>query len=273
MTHAPALSKILETQGPFEPSGMTLADARSIARSFYVDANGYRSVPKLLTYPDAQLKLGKSKRYTVGLTLAAADMSGYNVCQWSTAGCRAVCVLTTGGKGKLRSVREARTVKTRFLAEHPQAFVTLLVAELRTVVAKRGPVDFRPNVASDIRWERIAPALFAIDGVRVYDYTKAPASQRTAGTNYRLTFSVSERDRSVAEALDYLRSGGNAAVVFATMKGHELPATWNGFTVADGDVSDSRADDHAGTVIGLRAKGDARGGGDATGFVKAAVAS
>lgn len=274
---ADSLTHHLETwngPGGFDPSDMTLESARRIARDFYVGENGYRSTPKLLTYPESQLKLGKSARPAVGITLAPADASGWNTCLWSTPLCRAACVLNTAGNARYTSVKDARIVKTRFLAEHPQAFVTLVAEELRRAVLKYGPVDFRPNIASDLRWERIAPALFAVPGVRVYDYTKAPANQRVASENYRLVFSVSERDRSTDEALDYLRSGGNAAVVFATLRGHDLPATWNGFDVIDADVSDSRIDDPEGVIVGLRAKGAAVGiVGTEHGFVKPALAS
>src|ERR1051326_2787195 len=259
MGRKPALTFDLERRGPFEPDAMPLAEARRIAREYYVTEHGYTATARLLTAPESQHKLGMSERPAYGLSLAPADMSGYDVCAWRTAACTAACVLVTAGKGTLDSVRKARVVKTRFLAEQPQAFVTLLYAELVEAAAKRGGIDFRPNVASDIRWERVAPALLSIPGVRVYDYTKAPAQHREQSENYRLVFSVSEREASTEQALDYLRSGGNAAVVFATKKGHALPATWNGVPVIDADTSDSRFDDPRGVVVGLRAKGAARG--------------
>lgn len=274
MSQAPSLDLHLQELGPFDPSAMSLAEAKRIAREFYVGQHGYKTAPRLATYPESQHKLGMSAVPAIGLSLAVASTSEeWNVCLWSTAGCRAACVLLTAGKGLFPSVQRARQVKTLFLAAEPQAFVTLLHAELVAFVAARGPSDFRPNVASDLRWEHIAPALFSIEGLRVYDYTKAPRAQREPGENYRLVFSVSEREHSVSEALEYLQSGGNAAVVFDTVKGHALPATYNGFPVLDADVSDSRVDDPAGHVVGLRAKGAARGGRDTTGFVKEGVAS
>lgn len=269
---APNLDRILQARGPFDPEAMPIADARREIADAYIEDYGYASRPDLLTAPESQTKLAKSKRPTYGLTLAPADASGFNVCQWSTPNCRAACVLVTGGRNRFDNVREAHNVKTQVLAAHPQAFVTVLAWELGKAVKRHGGIDFRPNVASDLRWERIAPALLAIPGVRTYDYTKAPAAHREPTDNYRLTFSVSERPASEREAIDYLSSGHNAAVVFATLKGSPLPATWNGFDVIDGDVTDSRVDDRAGTVVGLRAKGDARGT-DAGGFVKAAVDS
>ena len=69
--------------------------------------------------------------------------------------------------------------------------------------------------------------------------------------NYHLTFSVSERKASEVEALRSLSNGHNVAIVFATPK-HNLPATWHGYNVIDGDLSDDRtADPRGGTVVGL----------------------
>ena len=50
------------------------------------------------------------------------------------------------------------------------------------------------------------------------------------------------------------------AVVFATRKGNDLPATWaapwgDTYTVVDGDAHDLRFLDPAGVIVGLRGKG------------------
>jgi len=268
------LERVAGSDG-IDPAAMSLPEARRIARAYFVDANGYASAPRLLTYPEAQRKLGKSERATLGLTLAPADASGWNVCLWSTASCRAACVLNTAGNARYATVRDARVVRTRFLAEYPQAFVTLATAELiRAVERYGGEIDYRPNVASDVRWERIVPAWFGLRGVRVYDYTKAPRAHRTPTRNYRLVYSVSERPTSTDEALAYLQSGGTTAVVFATRRGAVLPTTWNGFPVIDADADDARTDDPSGVVVGLRAKGAAIGTvGTVDGFVKPNTAS
>ena len=56
--------------------------------------------------------------------------------------------------------------------------------------------------------------------------------------------------------------GGNVAVVFR----NQLPKTWNGYEVVNGDESDLRFLDKKGVVVGLIEKGMAKK--DATGFVK-----
>lgn len=274
MGRAPSLSAHLERVGPIDPDAMAYKAARRAWKEYRI-ANGYSGDAHILSAPDANAKMRKGTTPIYGLSLAPADMAGtWDACQWRTPGCTAVCVLATAGKGPMASVRQSRIVRTRFAGDNPQAFVTLVVGELREAVAKLGTIGWRPNVASDLRWERFAPRALSVPGVTVYDYTKAPLRHRQGlPDGYRLTFSVSERDASVAEALEYLRDGGNAAVVFDTVKGHDLPATWNGFDVIDGDLTDYRPSDPTGAVVGLRAKGSARNGGDSTGFVREGIAS
>jgi len=263
-----ALTFDLEERGPFD-GDMPIGDARKLWKAFRAE-RGFGDAD-LLGAPDSNLKLGKDAVPTYGLSLSPADASGFENCVWRTAGCTAACVLSTSFRGKLDSVATARALKTQFLAESPEAFVTILAAEIRRAVRKHSKILVRLNVASDLRWEYIAPALFDIDGASFYDYTKAPRKHRGTHPNYRLTFSVSERDRSVDEALTYLQSGGTAAVVFDIRKGSALPSTWQGFDVIDGDVTDARVFDPDGVVVGLRSKAD--GKHDTTGFVKPGVAS
>lgn len=271
MTRAPSLSAHLEKLGPFPVTGDT-GRARQVWTD-YRRREGYVGYAPILTTPEAQLKLGKDGRLPLyGLTLAAASQSGrWNVCQWSTPKCELACVLHP----RYESVHQAQVVRTLFIGDHPAEAVILIAEELRDAVRTRGPIGFRPNTGSDIRWERIAPELFELDGVSVYDYTKAPAEHRTPTDNYRLTYSVSERPVSDRHAVEYLERGGTVAVVFAVRKGHPLPETWNGYPVVDGDATDNRLLDPPGSVVGLRAKGKALGKGAtiSEGFVRPGIAS
>lgn len=269
------LTKLLEEQGPFDVEG-DLASAMSKWETFRRD-NGYAGLAKLMTPPSGNQKLAKLTEFGLpnyGLTLSAADGSiEFDACTWRTPMCTAACVLVTAGKAVYPSVQKARSVKTKFLGQHPAEFVLLLAAELRSAVVKHGSIAARLNVASDVRWERIAPQLFELEGVTFYDYTKAPASQRDdLGGRYHLTYSVSERPRSETEAVQWLESGGSAAVVFSTKRGEALPTTWRGFPVIDADHDDGRYTDPPGVVAGLRAKGAGRRV-EATGFVKEGVDS
>jgi hypothetical protein len=263
MTRAANLSRQLEASGPFHPDAMGIREARRIARDFY-RANGRADRPQHLWSTTG--KLEHSATFNCGITLRPGDASGFEACQWRTAGCTAACVLETSFRGKDADNRDSRTLKTRFLAEHPQAFVTILAHELRGLVAKHGAVAFRPNIASDLRWEYIAPDLFGIPGVRAYDYTKAnPLKHRGRIDNYRLCYSVSESPLSEAIGAAYVKSGGTAAVVVDTPK-HAVPAVWNGFPAVDGDATDDRTTDPTGCYVLLAVKAD--GKGDTSGFVK-----
>jgi hypothetical protein len=271
MTRATNLSAALESVGPIDPDAITRREARDRADAFYRQ-NGRKSAPVALLSQTG--KLEHSAGFAVGLQLRPGDASGVEVCSWRTAGCTAACVLETSFRGKSDGVRDGRTMRTLFLQADPQAMVTVIAWELRALVRKHGTVAFRPNIASDIRWEYVAPALFDIDGVRGYDYTKAnPLKHRGSLPNYRLTYSVSESPLSEAIGAAYVKSGGTAAVVVATPK-HAVPNAWNGMPAVDGDATDDRTTDPAGCYVLLSAKAD--GKHDRTGFVKSlplAVAS
>jgi hypothetical protein len=123
-------------------------------------------------------------------------------------------------------------------------------------------------VFSDIPWERVAPWVFALrPDVTFYDYTKWPAGVRSPlPANYSLTYSASELWGD-GDIVDTATRGENVTVVFDTRRGHDLPSEWRGVRVVDGDRSDARYEDPRGVIVGLRAKGDARGT-SARGFVR-----
>jgi hypothetical protein len=96
--------------------------------------------------------------------------------------------------------------------------------------------------------------------VQFYDYTKwMPKERKTLG-NYDLTFSRAE-DTTDEWMEEVLSSGHNLAVVF-----DELPDTYMGRKVVDGDLTDLRfLDEKGGIVVGLYPKGEAKK--DTSGFV------
>ena len=59
-------------------------------------------------------------------------------------------------------------------------------------------------------------------------------------------------------AIAWLRAGGNIAVIFDTKKGEELPTSFWGRPVVDGDKTDLRFLDANNVVVGLRSKGKAK---------------
>jgi hypothetical protein len=206
-------------------------------------------------------KLGKSTVPSFGLSLAPADTSEvWNVCRYSSPGCRSVC-LATAGNGRYDSVTRARIYRTSLLGAHPALFIRVMAHEIRKLAAKHGEIRFRPNILADLPFETFTPLLFTIPGVSYYDYTKYPSSKRGTLPNYRLVGSVHEKHTD-SQIWGMVNDYGSAAVVFDTLRGKPLPATYtaHNITVVDGDKSDDRTmASETGVIIGLRAKGQAIG--------------
>ena len=256
------LDRSLISSGPYDTrpfSRSELIHANNLKRE-YMRRVGFKgkATPCLLQSENSKLKKGWHK--TVGLSLLPADLSGVNVCSFSTAGCRSGC-LASSGRGKFNSVVNGRRWRTNLLNEHPDIFIRLIAHELRQLETRHGKkLAVRLNVLSDLRWELFAPNLFReFETVQFYDYSKFPASGRkNLPPNYYLTGSYSERNTSVKKLL---ATYPTVAVVFES-----VPVKFQGVKVVDGDAHDDRFNDETGTVIGLKAKGDAIGD-DSSGFV------
>jgi hypothetical protein len=237
-----------------------------------------RSIGLLTIASDAKTKKGYSYGYATGiLYLAPHKQGGFgNVCPFASKGCAESC-LYSAGRGKMSSVQKARIEKTRKFFTDQKGFITELIESVRKAVNYVERKDFIPcirlNGTSDIPFERLTNALntTVIDSfpkVQFYDYTKNPNRIKAyikgyMPKNYHLTFSLSESNREVA--FEMLKLGGNVAMVFNTGKKEDLPETYSGFKVIDGDKSDLRFLDDSNVIVGLRAKGDAKH--DTSGFV------
>ena len=207
---------------------------------------------------------------------------GANLCPFAGS-CAAPC-LNTAGRGGIPQASYAESVFTnnvqrgRYRRTHEYftsraTFIAQLIAELGKLAAVARANGMQPaarlNGTSDINWHarhpevvRAAQAL----GVKLYDYTKRPV-RFVANAPVHYTYSLDVGSDREEHAIAYLRAGGNVAIVFA----NGLPATWNGFTVIDGDETDVRYMDPAGSVVGLKAKGRAKT--DTSGFVRPSVAT
>lgn len=233
----------------------------------------------LLTPPSANIKLDHSSADRVaawGLFLSPADVSGVNVCRYATKGCRAAC-LATSGMGRHGSAQRGKLWKTTWLAADPAAFLRVLVSEIdRIPVAKWSGagwlVSLRLNGTSDIPWETVAG--WVVDrararGINVYDYTKWPTSKRPGVAGYTLAQSVHEKTTDADIAGMTL-----PVVVVDICRGRDLPSTWKGRAVVDGDRSDARFLDQPGSVVLLRYKDvqtTKRAAAVASGFVRSAA--
>lgn len=228
----------------------------------------------LLSDGDSNAKLAKSNAsgladddgrpyLTYGLSLAPAETSGYNVCQQATAGCKSTCLFVQG-RGALPSNAAVRVARTRFFFEQQAQFRMWLFRDIAAAQSKADRkgmrLAVRLNVLSDLPWERIMPELFeAFPHVQFYDYTKV-LGRTTLPANYHLTYSRSESND--AGVLQLLAEGRNVAVVFQSK---DLPTSWHGYDVINGDETDLRFLDRKGVVVGLYAKGTAKG--NVSGFV------
>jgi len=228
-------------------------------------------------------KKGRAKGYSTAiLHFAPADLSGYDVCQYRTAGCTAACLNTAGHGGialdvnGLNDVQRARIARTKLFFLNRHVFNLLLVRAIETHIrrARRNgliPV-VRLNGTSDLPWERLRlndgrTVLETFPEIQFYDYTKHPerAIANAAGShpaNYALTFSQAESN--LDDVARVLVAGANVAAVFMA-KPHQLPVVYAGRQVIDGDNDDLRFLDPAGVYVGLAAKG--RGKKDTSGFV------
>lgn len=254
---------------------------------------------------DANAKTVKGQLYgyvTAILYLTPSDASGTQLCPLSDlAQCAAPC-LNQAGRGGIakgnatfvspggatlsdNTVQRARLARTELFLRDRAAFMSQLCDEIEKFadrhlsfdVGPAGPTATLPcvrlNGTSDIRWETIpftwrgvnyACIFDAFPYVQFYDYTKIPTRRVADITNYHLTYSysgVSEFAPVVIKALSHYGDDINFAVVFRG----DVPKTFLGRRVVNGDESDLRFLDEKGVVIALKAKGKARR--DMSGFV------
>jgi hypothetical protein len=212
-------------------------------------------------------KNGKiSHQYTYSIYLAPSSLSGYNVCSHSTPECRLNCLHTSGRNsmeiisGVKTMTNDCRIKKTRLFYEYPEYFMQWLIAELERYQnkAKKDGYGFsvRLNCTSDINWQTVlidGKNLFELyPDVVFYDYSKNPAKFINKPENYHLTFSFT--GRNVTSCIALLKQGYSVAVVFDIKNETELPKTFMGFPVINGDKTDARFLDPKGVIVGLKFK-------------------
>ncbi len=217
---------------------------------------------------------------TAILHLSPARISGHNVCPAATPGCTAACLNTAGRGAAPRDalgIHAARLARTSYLHSDRAGFLATLAKEISSHVRRADKAGLIPcvrlNGTSDLRWETLRAKggetiLEAFPDLTFYDYTKR-VDRTDLPANYHLTFSLAETRKSWEDHIAALDAGIAVAVVLAgagdSVHPRPFPATWNGRTLVDGDLSDLRFLDPPAAYIGLRAKGRAKT--DTTGFV------
>mgnify|MGYP003122302574 FL=1 len=216
---------------------------------------------------------------TAILYMSPGREAGVNMCPMAS-GCEAGCLGTTTGRLKMKQATRARIYKTLWFMLFRDHFLRRLNWEILGHVMTAEALGMIPairlNGSSDIKWETHGVPQAHPD-IQFYDYTKLSAKARSkAPSNYRLTFSLSERADSKSHALEWLNAGGNVAVVVAgeytKVKDAKAAAAsiieagaYEGFPTVDGDLTDIRFDDPPGSWVVLYAKGGALK--DTSGFV------
>ena len=241
----------------------------------------------ILSHNNPKVNKGHKKGYLTGVMhFAPANLAGFEVCAFRSAGCSAACLNTAGrggiglDKNGLNAIQAARIQRTRYWKRDRAGFNAALNKEIQALLRKAKRLGMKPalrlNGTSDIPWENVKferdgktypNVMAAYPGLQFYDYTKNP-NRKNLPQNYHLTFSLAEdNDENAAKAL---ANGMNVAVVFKIAKSVDFPETimFNGqeYPVVDGDESDLRFLDKPNSIVGLRAKGE--GKKDTSGFVR-----
>jgi len=227
----------------------------------------YQSSSEILTELPAPWRLLSSsakvnKCESVGVLARVLYFTPGIFCPAATSGCLQSCLGHTSGRMPFQTHTEARDARAALFLEQPQLFLRRLRAELTLLETDALQHGLQPavrlNGTSDLSWERLCPELFVDHAnLQFFDYTKLYRRmldflECTFPANYHLTFSGDAKNTN--RAIDVLNRGGTVAAVFWP----ELPETWWGFPVINGDAHDARFLDPAGVVVGLKAKGIAR---------------
>jgi hypothetical protein len=206
---------------------------------------------------------------TAILYLAPHKISGKNLCAFATKGCSAAC-LYSAGRGKFSNVQQARIKKAQYFLSNRESFLIQLGDEITKLVRKYGSkLAIRLNGTSDIPFEQFkvfeGKNIFEyFSNVTFYDYTKNPRRMYLDIPNYSLTFSRAETDSNITWSRLFLKEGKNVAAVFDQYLYKDILTNQNLYfqgtkiNLVDGDQTDLRFLDKKGSLIVLKAKGDAK---------------
>lgn len=216
---------------------------------------------------DAKTSKGVQLGYLTGILYLSPSnqFTKVNLCPFASQACRAAC-LFSAGRGRFYSVTRARIVKTLALLMDSDSFMQSVVRSIKSLEKKAKRLGLIPavrlNGTSDLDWSKynLKDDTEHIDifeyfrNVQFYDYTKRPrAVINNTARNYHLTFSDSGTNEGfILSQPEYI----NIATVFLDK---ELPDIYNGKRVVNGDSHDLRFLDPQGVIIGLKAKGMAKG--------------
>lgn len=224
----------------------------------------------LLSNGKANNKIGKNKNenyliFSLNLKPSSTEINGkkYNLCPFETEGCKNACVGTNGHFSmKNGSAYKAQVRRTKAYFTNTKAFYNVLNEEIqkgkKQAKRKDSKAVFRLNAYSDINHSKqskryLSECIMESNKDAIfYDYTKdVKKALNNKVDNYFLTYSHNEN-----VTLDYslsLLNKTNVAIVF-----EEIPKTFRGFPVFNGDKDDNRFLDPKGHIIALKFKGSSK---------------
>ena len=218
-----------------------------------------------------------------GLSLAPHWISGFNTCNGLSNGCAKACLMFTGMGQKFmiasdgdHKVAIARIVRTILWFKYRDQFKVKLLREIqnkhKALQAKDTAMAFRPNVFSEIKFEKLFPELFDLCdslNIQCYDYVKDinRIVDNPYRNKYHMTFSLSENNALFIPTA--LKHGSNIAVVtdIPTNKAKDrksykysvpvkLAIAGLELDTIDGDAHDARfLDNKSNAFVILRGKG------------------
>jgi len=205
-----------------------------------------------------------------------------SLCPYATKGCTVGCLGKSAGKMRLKSSQQAQVKRTRLYIKDRAGYYAVLADEILRAKRKADreglQLSVRLNGTSDLIWENKAFHVLdipfynifeAFPDVIFYDYTKIPLRHRQRAVttpNYHLTYSYTGEDISVDRAFEYLSIGVGVSVVYVGDPELEVSRLFpNAKRRVNGDLHDMRFLDPAGSIVLLKAKGDAKR--DHSGFV------
>lgn len=237
------------------------------------------TVPKnLLSTNNAKTVKGEKLGYTTYIMYLAPftqNSKGINLCSHASSGCAKACLFSSGA-ARFNRVQQGKINKTEYFIHNRTAFLEQLYNEILAIEKKHEIIEglkalnrkgevlryknfaIRLNGTSDIRFEKFkikdGKNIFELfPNVQFYDYTKNPFRYNAdLPKNLHLTFSRSETNDK--ESFELLKQGNSVAMVFGIKDEKELPKTYKGFKVINGDLSDLRFLDEPNVIIGLKYK-------------------
>jgi len=226
----------------------------------------YTIPANLLSTNNAKTIKGEKLGYTTYIMYLSPynqNSKGINLCSHASEGCAKACLFSSGA-ARFDRVQEGKRNKTEYFLADRKNFMLQLDAEITKIENKAKhqtseniPV-IRLNGTSDIPFEKFKirdnKNIFELHpNIQFYDYTKNHFRfKKELPSNYHLTFSLSEVNKPIA--MELLSQGVNVAMVFGVKTVEELPTSYMGYTVVNGDESDLRFLDDKNVIVGLKYK-------------------